>query len=134
MSSRTVPAELCQGPYDGRTGEVTFKDEPPERLLFSLADKDSKTLIVVAAASLDDELTAIYRRIDEKPRKVLVFDDNGNAHSAKGVRYRYDKASPCQTLFDDADRRALLTADAAGQVNNTRKLLLEERARRRESA
>lgn len=128
--SNTIPAELCQGPYDGRVGEVTFDDEPPPTLQFSLADKDDSKLFV-ASYNFDDKLTAVYRLIDEKPRKVLQVDDNGQARSAKGVRYRYDSSSPCQTLIDEADRRALLTADAAEQVNRTRQLLLAERGHKR---
>lgn len=129
--SRTIPVELCQGPYDGRVGEVTFDEEPPARLSFSLADKDSKTLIVAhGASSLDDKLTAYYQLVQEKPRKIQRVDDEGHVRSDKGARYRYDRSSPCQTLFDEADRSALLTAEAAEQVHNTRQLLLAERAKR----
>ena len=122
-------AELVGGPFDSRTGEISFADEPPPRLLFSLADRDSTTGIVLTAASIDDRLTAVYVRIDEKPRKVVTIRD-GRAHSEKGVRYRYDKSSPCEQLFEQADRDALLTAEAHEQVMNTRRLLLEEAAKR----
>lgn len=126
-----IPAELVLGPYDGRTGHVQFKDDPPGRLSFSLADRDSKSLTVLAT-ELDDELTAVYVRIEEKPRKVITYDDAGHARSDRGVRYRYSKDSPCERAFARADRHALLTSEAHESVMNTRKLLLEEREKERQ--
>lgn len=120
-----IAAELMLGPYDGRTGFVTFKDEPPAQLAFSLADRDSASLTILAT-ELDDELTAVYVRVEEKPRKVITYDDNGSARSTKGVRYRYSTDSPCERAFARADRHALLTSEAHESVMNTRRLLLEK--------
>lgn len=127
-------ADLVGGPYDSRSGFVSFKDEPPPRLMFSLADRDSTTGLVIVASSIDDELTAVYVRVEEKPRKVITYDTNGRAQSQLGVRYRYDKTSPVEALFRRAEHDALLTAEAHEQVMATRRLLLEQSAANRETS
>ena len=116
--------ELIGGPYDGRTGVVAFRDEPGATLTFSLADKDRATLLVAATAETH-ELDAVYVRVNETPRKVVIIGEDGQARSAKGVRYRYSRESPCERALRQADRDALLTADAHDQVMATRRLLLE---------
>lgn len=122
-----ISAELIMGPYDGRTGRLSFKDEPARTLTFSLADRDSVTLFVDGGRSIDDELTAVYVQIVEKPRKVVTLDDNGRARSELGVRYRYDaEHSPCERAFRRADSHALLTAEAHDAVWKTRQLLLQQ--------
>lgn len=124
--SREIPVELIGGPYDGRVGELQIKDEPQRTLAFSLADKDDTAGLFVTD-KLHDDLTAVYVLIVEKPRKVMRIDDNGRAHSEPGARYRYDRElSPCQRLFDQAERKALLTNTAAEQVHETRQQLLRE--------
>jgi hypothetical protein len=124
-----VHAELIDGPWDGRVGELEYVDEPQLTIAFNLADKDSTTLFV-GSTGIDDDLTAVYvRNPRDKPHKVIVYDDNGRARSETGVRYRYDKDSPCERLFRQADRDALLTAEAHEQVMNTRKLLLQHSER-----
>lgn len=128
-----ISAQLLGGPWTGHTGRLEFRDEPPATLTFSLDSESSAGgLIVPSTSSVSDKLTAIYRLVVEKPRKVTTFDDTGRAHSEKGVRYRYDKGSPCEALFVVADAEAVLEASARDQVNATRKLLLTdawERAR-----
>lgn len=127
-----VSCELIGGPFEGNTGRLHYVEEPQQTLAFHMGDKDDSKLLVPGAAYTD--LTAVYVRIIEKPRKVITYDDNGRAHSEKGVRYKYDKElSPCERLFERADQRALLTASAHAQVDATRKLLLEQARARREA-
>jgi hypothetical protein len=121
-SEHETPVQLIGGPFDKREGVVPASSEPPERLTFSLADRDAESLTIVSH-NVDDELTAIYVR-DVKPVRLNVYDGQGRAHARKGARYRYSKSSPCERLFELADKRALLTADAHTEVMNTRKLLL----------
>lgn len=123
-----ISAELISGPYHGNSGRLAFKDEPPRTLAFSLGDNDGTSgLIVATSKSVSDKLTAVYVRIEEKPRKVITYDDNGRARSEKGVRYRYDKElSPVQQLFDQADVDAKAETAAREQIEATRKLLLAD--------
>jgi hypothetical protein len=113
-SEHETPVQLIGGPFDKREGVVPASSEPPERLTFSLADRDAESLTIVSH-NVDDELTAIYVR-DVKPVRLNVYDGQGRAHARKGA--------PCERLFELADKRALLTADAHTEVMNTRKLLL----------
>jgi hypothetical protein len=129
-----ISAELLLGPYDGRSGRLTFKDEPPRQLMFSLADRDSKGLTLLAN-EIEDELTAVYVQIVEKPRKVITYDDNGRARSELGVRFKYDaENSPCERAFRRADEHALLTATAHDTIMETRRRLLEEAAQGKANA
>lgn len=123
-----ISAELVLGPFGGNTGRLAFKDEPPRTLSFNLGDNDGTSgLIVATSKSVSDKLTAVYVRIEEKPRKVITYDDNGRARSEKGVRYRYDRElSPVQQIFDQADVDARLEAFAREQIEATRKLLLAD--------
>lgn len=132
--SREIPAELIMGPYDGRTGMLTIADQPPTLLTFSLADRDSTStpgLIIPGHTGTDDKLAAFYVLIDEKPRSIVIIEDvdgHARARSEKGVRYKYDKInSPCERLFEQADRDALLTSEAHDQIMATRRLLLAAR-------
>lgn len=134
MGQQTVTCELILGPYDGRVGEVAFADEPPRELSFTLDDRKSGQLIV-SAKDVAGDLVALYVRIDEGPRKIVTYDDNGRARSVKGARYKYDaKRSPCERVFETADAHAKLTAEAHEQVMQTRKLLLDKAQREREGA
>lgn len=122
-----ISAELLGGPFGSTTGRLAFKDEPPRTLAFNLGDSDGTTgIIVPTQSSVSDKLTAVYVRVEEKPRKVLTVTD-GRAHSEKGVRYRYDRElSPVQALFEQADADARLVSFAREQVEATRKLLLAD--------
>jgi hypothetical protein len=123
-----ISAELIAGPYAGNTGRLSFRDEPPRTLAFNLGDSDgSSGIIIPTSSSVSDKLTAVYVRIEEKPRKVLTYDDNGRAHSEKGVRYRYDRElSPVEALLQQADDDARVEAFAREQIEQTRKLLLAD--------
>lgn len=124
-----ISAELIGGPYDGQTGRLQYADEPLRVLSFSLADRDaspSGLILPSASSGVDDRLTALYVRVEEKPRKVVTYDESGRAHSEKGVRYRYDRNSPVQGLFEQADRDAQLEVVAREQVDATRRLLLAD--------
>ena len=133
-----ISAQLLGGPWTGTTGRLEFNDEPPATLTFNLDRSGATTggLIIPTTGSVTDKLTAIYRLVVEKPRKVVTYDDAGRARSEKGVRYRYDPASPCEELFAVADAEAVLETAAREQVDATRRLLLADawetaRARRR---
>jgi hypothetical protein len=129
---REISAELIGGPFEGRTGRLQIGDEPPSRLVFSLADRDDTTsgIVLMKQGSIDDELAAVYELRVEKPRKVITYDDNGRARSELGARYVYSREhSPCERLFERADADALLTAEAHEQVMQTRRLLLDEIAK-----
>lgn len=131
--SLTVPVELCGGPYAGRVGELTFSSEPQQTLAFSLADKDDTSGLFITK-HMNDDLTAVYVIIREKPRKVQRHMADGSVRSDKGLRYRYDAdLSPCERILQLADEKALLTKEAAEQVHNTRQLLLDEAKRKRAS-
>lgn len=130
-----VSAQLLGGPYAGNTGRLTFRDEPPRTLAFNLGDSDgSSGIIVPTQSSVSDKLTAVYVRVNEKPRKVQTFTDSGQARSELGVRYRYDRElSPVQALFEQADVDAKIEQAARELIESTRKLLLQdawEQARR----
>lgn len=130
-----ISAELLGGPYSSTTGRLTFKDEPPRTLAFSIGDGDrSGGLIIPTQKSVSDKLTVVYVRVEEKPRKVLTYTDSGQARSELGVRYRYDRElSPAQALFDQADVDAKVEQAARELIEGTRKLLLQdawERARK----
>lgn len=131
-----ISCALLGGPYTGNTGRLTFKDEPPRTLAFSLGDRDSSGggLIIPTTSSVSDKLTIVYVRVEEKPRKVLTYDDNGRARSELGVRYRYDaELSPAEALFAAAEVDAQLEQQAREHIDATRKLLLTdswERARK----
>lgn len=136
MSTREISCELVGGPWDGQTGLLTIHDEPQRELWFSLSDHDgSSQIIVPGSESIDDKLQAVYVRIEEKPRKVITYEEiNGHTRAVSnlGVRYRYSKQSPCEALFEQADRDALLTSAAHEAVMNTRKLLLDAAAEKRD--
>jgi hypothetical protein len=122
-----ISCELIGGPYGKNTGRLSFKDAPPKTLAFNLGDNDGTSgLIIPTTSSVSDKLTAVYVRIEEKPRKVITYD-NGRAHSEKGVRYRYDRElSPVQALFDQADVDARIEQAARQLIEDTRKLLLAD--------
>lgn len=122
-----ISAELLGGPWAGTTGRLEFRDEPPATLTFQLDSETSNGgLIVPTSSSVSDKLTAFYRLVHEKPRKVLTYDDQGRARSEKGARYRYDPSSPCEALFAVAEAEAVLEASARDAVDATRKLLLAD--------
>lgn len=123
-----VSCELIGGPYHGNTGRLSFKDEPSRTLSFNLGDSDDSSGIVIpSTTSVSDKLTAVYVRIEEKPRKVLTYDDNGRAHSEKGVRYRYDRElSPVESILKQADQDAAMEVAAREAIESTRKLLLAD--------
>lgn len=124
-----ISAELLGGPYAGNAGRLTFKDEPPRTLAFNLGDGDGSGggLIIPTSASVHDKLTAVYVRVEEKPRKVLTFTDGGQARSEKGVRYRFDRElSPVTALIVQAEEDARLEAFTREQIEATRKLLLQD--------
>ena len=124
-----ISCELIGGPYGANTGRLSFRDEPPRTLAFNLGDNDGTSggLIVPTTTSVSDKLTAVYVRVEEKPRKVLTYDDNGRARSEKGVRYRFDaELSPISALLARADADAQLEAAAREQIEATRKLLLAD--------
>lgn len=127
--SREIAAELVGGPYDGQTGWLTVGDEPTARLTFNLEDREAHgTLIIPGEVTVSSRLVAWYDLIVEKPRKIVIVeevDGHPRARSEVGVRYRYAKGSPCETLFRQADEDALLTAAAHESVMATRRLLLE---------
>lgn len=133
-----ISAELLGGPWAGQTGRLEFRDEPPASLAFQLdSEAGGSGLIVPTSSSVSDKLTAFYRLVVEKPRKVLTYDDHGRARSEKGVRYRYDPSSPCEALFAVAEAEAVLEASARDSIDATRKLLLTDaweqaRAKRRD--
>lgn len=134
-----VAVELVGGPWDSRTGRVQLvNDQPPTRLMFNLDDKEAQsTLLVPGQTNVGSELVAYYDLIDEKPRKIILIeevDGHARARSERGARYRYDKQSPCERLFEQARHDVLLTAEARDQVMATRRLLLDQRAREKESA
>lgn len=122
-----ISAELLGGPWAGTTGRLEFADTPPRTLTFQLDSESSAGgLIIPTSSSVSDKLTAFYRLVDERPRKVLTYDDNGRARSEKGARYRYDPSSPCEALFAVAEAEAVLEASARDQIDATRKLLLAD--------
>lgn len=137
--SREIACELIAGPYDKQTGWLTIhNDRPQTRLSFNLEDRESRstTLIVPGRSTVGAELEAWYELVDEKPRKVIVMEEvNGRprARSELGVRYRYSKDSPCERLFEQAARDALLTSEAHDTIMATRRLLLDEATRRRDT-
>jgi hypothetical protein len=133
---REIPCELIGGPWDGRVGVLEIGDTPPPVLTYSLADAEvGPALVIPGHVGTDSKLIARYNLVDERPRKIVTMEEvNGHprAVSALGVRYRYDKTSPCEELFREAERDVLLTAAAHDQVMETRRLLLAEAKHGRE--
>lgn len=122
-----ISCALLGGPYSGNAGRLSFKDEPPKTLAFTLdSETNGSGLIVPSTSSVSDKLTVTYVLVHEKPRKVMTYE-NGRARSELGVRYRYDpKLSPAEALFQASDADALLEASARDLVDGTRKLLLAD--------
>lgn len=123
-----ISCELIGGPYHGNTGRLSFKDEPGRTLAFNMGDSDGTSGgLIVPTSNTGDKLTAVYVRVEEKPRKVITYDAGGRARSERGVRYRYDaELSPVEELLLKADHDAQLETFAREQIDATRKLLLAD--------